>query len=286
VNSWLARAGKPCNALAAVALAAPVFGHDIRVYSEFSRIDPFGQIVQADRGAGPREILSPAIPRNAFSGFHVIVIGNPGEAFTLHVGQNPDDAVRITVYRETYTRFGDEWIPDGLTRIDLPYSTALGSDIPGQTAQAFWMDLWAAAEAPVRRIKVEPEVLMYGRWILYPMEVRVVQAVASGSEPSDRFNPPDVSLPADASAQAALRATLCPASRSRFSSAAVAAPTVRSLIARDARQDLRIAGGPEQIWQNIHPAERAQWCSGYQRDKSGPESFLRIRDRIYRAAEQ
>jgi hypothetical protein len=263
-----------------------VFCHEIRVYSEFSRVDPFGQIVHADRGSDPREILSPAIARNAFSGFHVVVIGNPGDAFTLHVGQNPDDAVRITVYRETYTRLGGEWIPDGLTRIDLPYSTALGSDIPGQTAQAFWMDLWADSGAPVRRIKVEPEVYMDGRWTRYPMEVRVVQAVASGSGAWDRLYPPDVSLPADASAQAALRAILCAGSRSGFSSAAAAAPTVRALIARDARQDLRIAGGAEHIWRSIHPADRAQWCSGYHKDNSGPESFLRVRDRIYRSAEQ
>jgi hypothetical protein len=286
VNSWLARAGKPYSALVAIALASPVFCHDIRVYSEFSRIDPFGQIVQADRGSEPREILSPAIPRNAFSAFHLIVMGSPGDAFTLHVGQNPVDAVRITVYRETYSRMGGEWIPDGLTRIELPYSSALGTDIPGQTAQAFWMDLWTAADAPVRRIKVEPELLMDGRWILYPMEARVVQAVASGSEPTDRFIPPDLSLPADASAQAALRTTLCAGSRSSFSSAAAAGPTVRSLIARNARQDLRIAGGPARIWETIHPAGRVQWCSGYQKDNTGPETFLRLRDRIYRAAEQ
>ena len=286
MNSCLARAAKPCSALVAVALAAPLFGHDVRVYSEFSRIDPFGQVVTADRGADPREILSPAIARNAFSGFHVVVTGNPGEAFTLHVGQNPEDAVRITVYRETYARTGSEWIPDGLTRVDLPYSSSLGSDIPGQTAQAFWMDLWAAAEAPVRRIKVEPEVLLDGRWILYPMEVRVVQAIASGSQPSDRLDSPSLSLPSDASAQAVLRATLCAGSRSSFSGAAAAAPTVRSLIARDARQDLRIAGGPERIWEKIHFTERAQWCSGYHKDSSGPEWFLRLRDRIYHAMEQ
>ena len=50
----------------------------VTVYSEFTRIDPFGDVVRADPGAKPpREILSPAIPRNAVSSFHIVVEGSP-----------------------------------------------------------------------------------------------------------------------------------------------------------------------------------------------------------------
>lgn len=282
MKCWPARAGKRFSALAA-ALAGCLFGHDIRVYSEFTRIDPYGQVVRADRGSTPREILSPAIARNAFSGFHVVVAGNPGDAFTLHVGQNPDNALRITVYKEIYTRSDREWIPDGLTRINLPYSGALGSEVPGQTAQAFWMDLWADTSAPVRRVKVEPEVFLDKRWIRYPMEVRVVQAAASGAASPGRLDLPAVTSPADASAQAAIRAALCGTMRSKVAGNA-GTLSVRALIARDAKQDLAVAGEPDRILQ-ASGLELLEWCSGYVRDKAGPEWFLRIRDRIYHSKE-
>lgn len=279
MKCWPARGGSRLSALlAAVAIAAPAFCHDIHVYSEFTRTDPRGEIVHPDRGDPPREILSPAIPRNAFSGFHVVVTGNPGDAFTLHVGQNPDNAVRITVYRETYVRIASEWIPDGLTRVDLPYTGKLGPEIPGQTAQAFWMDLWVDQGAPVRRIKVEPDVFMDGRWIRYPMEVRIVEASAPEARSARICDLPPVSAPSDASAHAALCSSVAQ------DTGAGAPVTIRAMIARDARQDAAIAGGRERMWQLA--GARPKWCSEYVPQTSGPEWFLRVRDRIYRASEQ
>jgi hypothetical protein len=248
------------------------------VYSEFTRTDPRGNIVHADRGAGLREILSPAIPRNAFSGFHVVVTGNAGDSFTLHVGQNPENAVRITLYRENYVRFANEWIPDGLTRVDLPYTSKLGFEIPGQTAQAFWMDLWVDRDAPVRRIKVEPDVFIDGRWIRYPMEVRVVEASAPRTQSAAVGALPPPSAPSDAS----VHAVLC---RSASPQTAVAPATIRAMIARDVAQDAAIAGGRKQLWQLADAPPPAGWCSQYVPQTSGPEWFLRIRDRIYRASE-
>ncbi|HZT38726.1 MAG TPA: hypothetical protein VFA28_12590 [Bryobacteraceae bacterium] len=264
--------------LAALAIAAPARCHDIRVYSEFTRTDPRGNIVRADRGAALREILSPAIPRNAFSGFHVVVTGNAGDSFTLHVGQNPANAVQITLFRENYVRFANEWIPDGLTRVDLPYTSKLGSEIPGQTAQAFWMDLWVGQDAPVRRIKVEPDVFIDGRWIRYPMEVRVVEATAPSTPPAAVGPLPPVSAPSDAS----VRAVLC---RSTAPKTAVAPVTIRAMIARDVGQDAAIAGGQQRLWQLSGAPPQPAWCSQYVPQTSGPEWFLRIRDSIYRASE-
>jgi len=37
----------------------------------------------------PREILSPAIARNAFASFQVVVQVAKGARYTLHIGQNP-----------------------------------------------------------------------------------------------------------------------------------------------------------------------------------------------------
>src|ERR1035437_6160550 len=72
-----------------VFLVLAVSAQTVTVYSELTRIDPLGNPVRADRGAyPPREILSPAIPRNATSSFHMVVEGQPGQAYTFQVVQN------------------------------------------------------------------------------------------------------------------------------------------------------------------------------------------------------
>ena len=70
------------------ASAVLVSAQDVRVYSELTRIDPFGNVVKADRGDEPREILSPAVPRNAYSTFRVVISAAPGTEFTLHAGSS------------------------------------------------------------------------------------------------------------------------------------------------------------------------------------------------------
>ena len=61
-----------CAVLFAV-LTGPVLAQSLRVVSEFQRFDPFGNVVPVDHTGEPREILSPALARNAFASFHVIV---------------------------------------------------------------------------------------------------------------------------------------------------------------------------------------------------------------------
>jgi hypothetical protein len=264
------------------AVAVTLAAHDLRVYSEFTRMDPFGNVVRPDRGVEPREILSPAIPRNASSGFHLVVSGEPGEPFTLHVGLNPADVVRVTVYREEYARAGGEWIPDGLARIELPYTGKI-EGAPGQSAQSFWMDLWVGGDAPVRRMKVEPQVYMDGRWIRYPMEVRIVRAsVPPRPAALEAASVERLDLPADASARLAFLRVLCGESNG---GEPARTPSVRSLIARDAAQDAALAAGldADLLWQWFGVRDRRAWCSAYVRDKAGPESYLRVRDHVYRA---
>ena len=59
-----------------------------------------------------------------------------------------------------------------LERVELP--------VDGDGNQIFWMDLWTARDAPVRRIKVEPELKIDEDWVIYPMEGRVMDAVVQG----------------------------------------------------------------------------------------------------------
>ena len=45
------------------------------------------------------------------------------------------------------------------------------------------MKLWVNRDAPVRRIKVEPELWASDRWLTYPMEVRIVEATVPPETP-------------------------------------------------------------------------------------------------------
>lgn len=145
-------------------LSTPLIAQSLRVYSEFAQIDAKGEVTAP---AEPREILSPAIVRNGFTSFQIVVQVEPRTRYQLHIGENPEHAVRVTAYRES----GEELEP-----VELPYD--------GSSTQVFWMDLWSDRGAPVRRIKIEPQLTtanLKGDWIIYPMEVRVMDAAVQGS---------------------------------------------------------------------------------------------------------
>ncbi len=131
----------------------------LRVYSEFAKIDAAGKVTAP---AEPREILSPAIARNAFSSFQVVVDVPRGTPYQLYIAQNPENAVEVTLYREN----GDK-----LERVEQPVS--------GNATQVFWMDLWTARDSPVQRIKVEPQLHVNNDWVIYPMEARVMAATVT-----------------------------------------------------------------------------------------------------------
>jgi hypothetical protein len=145
-------------------LASAAWSQPLRVYSEFAAIDAAGKVTAP---AEPREILSPAIARNAFSSFQIVVDVPRGTSYQLYIAQNPENAVQVTLYREN----GDK-----LERVEQPVS--------GNTAQVFWMDLWTARDAPVARIKVEPQLHVNNDWVIYPMEARVMSATVPDGNPT------------------------------------------------------------------------------------------------------
>ena len=150
-------------------LSTPLIAQSLRVYSEFAQIDAKGEVTAP---AQPREILSPAIVRNGFTSFQIAIQVEPDTPYWLHLGQNPEDAVRVTVFRES----GEKLEP-----VELPYEGSSTHSSTHTSTQVFWMDLWADRDAPVRRIKVEPQLNVKRDWIEYPMEVRVMDATVQGS---------------------------------------------------------------------------------------------------------
>jgi len=150
-------------------ISTAVWAQSLTVYSEFARIDKSGRVTSPDE---PREILSPALVRNGFTSFQVVVEAEAGVRWRLHVGQNPENAVRVTVYREN----GQDLQP-----VELP--------VNGDGAQTFWMDLWTAPGAPVQRVKVEPELYVGSDWVTYPMEARVSETRVPGTDEVGIFCP-------------------------------------------------------------------------------------------------
>ena len=128
----------------------------VQVYSEFAQLNDAGEAVGPEN---PREILSPAVARNAFSSFQLAIQIPRGVKFLVYIGQNPDSAAKVTLYR----RDGGKLVP-----VVVPYE--------GESSQVLWMDLWVDTNAPVRRVKIEPQVGIGGEWLTYPMEVRVSEA--------------------------------------------------------------------------------------------------------------
>ena len=284
---------RACPFLMAIPLLAPMAAQEVRLFSEFQRIDPFGQVVHQDRIGKSREIISPAVARNAFASFHIAVSVPPGTEYALHIGQNPEDAVRPTLYRERHQRFGESWIPDTLTPINLPFEGTLGAGIPGRKADVFWLDLWVGPNAPVDRVRVEVQLNVGERWIIYPLEVRVSAPVIQTSmvrELQARSGPlPSATAPADASANAALQRYLC---GKRGFPRPPDSPSIRSLILRNALQDIALAQHRERLFSasEVHAAllaplkapDKETWCADPFRFRPfGPESWLRLRQALW-----
>ena len=211
-------------------LALPLAAQSLQVYSEFARLNAASE---AGAPAQPREILSPALVRNGFTSFQIAVRVDPGTPYWLVVGENPEDAVKVTLYRES---------ADKLEPVGLPYG--------GDSTQIFWMDVWTDRDAPVRRIKVEPELNVKDDWVVYPMEARVMDAtVPNGGRVEGT--------------------SICAAKADQNADLA-------RLRLRNAQQDAALAtAAPQEELRKL-----AAGCES--KSAEDPEAYLRIRDYLFR----
>jgi hypothetical protein len=148
-----------------LAVCAPGCAQPLSVYSDLAQIDAGGKVTAPET---PREILSPALVRNGFNSFQLVVEAPEEAKWWIFVGQNPENSVKVAMYRESGA---------SLTPVDLPYSSS--------GTQVLWMDLWVEGNARVQRIKVEPELNINDDWVTYPIEARVMEArIPQGSAPA------------------------------------------------------------------------------------------------------
>ena len=130
----------------------------LRAYPEYLRVDPFGQLVQADRAASATQAavqqrqgqrsISLRGARGGYISFHLVAELRGVEECTLGISLGAGNSgIQTDVYREWfhYIESANRYYPDALIPIELPYRSRLpepDNRIRGQTAQAFWIDFW------------------------------------------------------------------------------------------------------------------------------------------------
>jgi hypothetical protein len=269
------------------ASVTPLAAQSVQIYSEFQRIDPFGQIVSVDRSDHPREILSPELPRNAHSTFHVAVTLPANTSYFLYVGSNPGNIIATDLYKEEFTQVGDAWIPDTLMPVRRPAFGAIpdtAAGIPGQTTRCYLLDIWVPPGAPVQRVRVEV-LLKIGVWFVAPMEVRIIDAqVPKHPDPIEQMDPqlPDIDEPADVPAMECLANYLLGGEQTW----AGGMNNLRDVIRRDAEHDMALARRqpkiPEALWLLAQDGILERWMQTPSFRWRGAEWYLRVRDYIYR----
>ena len=279
---------------AAAALSAPALIHaqEIRLYSEFQRFDPFGQPVPADRGAPPREILSPAMARNGHLSLHVVITGPAGSNYFLYIGSNPPDIVQTKLYREYFTRCGDDYCPDWLVPQNLPAFGAIPEfrhdvarpALDKQTTRCYLLDIWAPPATPPRRVRVEA-LLKTGIWQVAPLEVRIMAPTVPDAGGA-RLYEEDIA-PVEAPSSATARIQLL----RYLAELPVQFPPgllrVADIVQRNAAEDMLVAralqsnAGKESTGAPFADLNMLAW-SPFAWPGQGAEWYLKVRDFLYR----
>ncbi len=238
----------------------PPTAPSVEIYSEYVRVDPFGSVVPADRGAKPREILSPAAPRGANLSFHIAVTAPARASYFLYIVPNPLNGCGVRLFREHFT----EGVPDRLEELHrLPEFGVMpdpDQKVPGQTTSLYLLDLAIPRDTALPGFRLEVQ-LKIGSWIVRPLEVRVLPF----STPEPLAPAPGAVAPIAAAARATADLAVSEARAGRQARWDGQLATVRDVIRRNAVADLQLVGSREEI----PPVE------------DGPEGHLRLRSALY-----
>lgn len=281
-----------CSIVLLLACAVPCIAQRLRVLSPFTRVDPLGHVVQPDRGAAePRHILSPGFPRNAWSSLRLVIEFDKQTQFNIDVGQNPENTVKVQMYREVYRRTPEGYYPDRLEPINIPYqSQPADFAIPGQRVVTFLMDFWVDRTAPVDRMKIEPQVWVSSidDWVIYPMEVNILEPIVPDLKANWAATQPSVSEPSDAAIRPVLRAALC-GTREKTTATQTDRTNTRDLLRRNARQHIALASQAKlakTLVETTGYKTVKAWCAARPpKVAAGPEWYLRFRDKLFRQSE-
>jgi hypothetical protein len=258
-----------------IALAACIpasQAQSIQIFSEFQRVDPFGNILAIDRTPSPREIVSPATARNSYVSFHLAVNVPAGQTYFLYTQVNPPGIVTVHLYKEQFV----DSIPDILTPTNSPSFGTIPdaqSGVPGQTTRDYLLDIYTPSDAEVgRRVRIEV-LLKYGTWYVTPFELRIMDATVHAPLNAAPAPLPSLNEPADAAAVHALASYL---TGQREWNPVTTPTTVREVLRRNAQQDMVLAMDRPAplIWLRA----ATQIVNGWTLFPNGSEWYLRVRD--------
>jgi hypothetical protein len=253
-----------------------LYSQSIQIFSEFQRVDPFGDILAMDRTPSAREIISPAAARNSFLSFHVAISAPPGQPYFLYTQANPAGILQLRLYKEQFVKSGGQWIPDALIATSSPSFGVIPdgqAGIPNQTSRDYLLDIWVPPDAEVgRRVRVEV-LLKLGTFTIVPMEVRVTDAMVRPPDGAVAAGLPAIDEPADSAALHALAEHLAGV---REWNGDAAPTTVRDILRRNAEQDMALATAEPTpaVWLRAGGDIVNRWGMF----RTGAEWYLRVRD--------
>lgn len=205
----------------------------VRIYSEFDRLNTRGERFESVPGREAIEILSPAAVRNGFVSFHVAVTARPGILYWFAVQSSAPDAFRVRVYKEHAAP--DSLVHDDLREEPKPlYFLGVMPDRAGPAAtDVYLLDIWTPLETAPGTYRLEVMV-KEAYWVVAPMEIRVLPAAVPKT--SSQFCP--VSLPPKERPLEDLAAEpLLAAMSGNPLPCSIPPRTVREVIRRNAMQD-------------------------------------------------
>ncbi len=158
-------------------------GAALEMLPEYLRPDPYGGLVAADRQASPGDVVLRGV-RGGWVSFQLLVkLPQPGP-YRLDVSlHGAAGKVEAELFREWFHRAARDgsYYPDALIPVAAPIEARLpdpDNKIEGQTAQAYWVDLWIARDAPPGSVAGEALLEWQGRRERLPFELEVLPASA------------------------------------------------------------------------------------------------------------
>ncbi|MEP6536050.1 MAG: hypothetical protein ABJF23_12065 [Bryobacteraceae bacterium] len=151
----------------------------MRVLPEFSRPDPVNGIVAIDSpGSKSADAVHITAARAGYASFHLVAkLDRPSEYEISLDFPLPADAYREWFHFNTPDQ---KYYPDALIPVTSPYRSRLpepDNRIPGQTAQAFWIDIWIPASTAPRLYRGEARLTSGSERKTIPIEITVLSTV-------------------------------------------------------------------------------------------------------------
>ena len=173
-------------------IARAAAGGTLEALPEYLRPDPFGSIVSVDRSAEPALFLQQVrlrVARGGYASCHLVVKLPEKGAYALNLEpERPAAGVEAHLYREWFhfTAADKQYFPEALVPVRTPHKASIpdpDNRIESQTAQAFWLDLWAAPDAKPGQHRFRAVLESGGKTANLLVHLEVLPAVIPDEDP-------------------------------------------------------------------------------------------------------